>query len=112
MTAATGFISEVQVTPPPRFTSAAPRRAVALEPPVDLSGEALDLLHRYDLGELPARIYNQLTKLFQDTPKDIEARLETAAHFVTAAHSGRADADATVLKEGFAACFVREVVVK
>ena len=53
-----------------------------LEPPIVLSDEALELMDKYHLGKLPEPVYNRLTELFTENPQDIEARLETAAHFV------------------------------
>ena len=53
-----------------------------LEPPVDLSDEALDLMDMYHQGELPEQVHEQLTELFTENPADIEERLETAALFV------------------------------
>ena len=53
-----------------------------LQPPVDLSDEARNLLLLYELGLLSPRVHEQLTELFTENPKDIDERLEKAGHFV------------------------------
>ena len=63
----------------------------ALQPPVYLSDEALNLLHRYDLGELPEWVHERLTELFAENPADIKERLEKAAHFLNQQTETRQD---------------------
>jgi hypothetical protein len=52
-----------------------------LEPPQDLSEDALNLMHNFELGLLPPRVQKRLAELFAANPPDIFERLEKAAAY-------------------------------